>query len=260
MPLTTLTVTRYITPLREGGSVPALVEASNDGTYVMKLRGAAQGAKALLADLLGTQLARALGLPVADVVLLDLSDGIARMEGDTEIQELLRRSVGLNLGVDWLPGSVGFDPAMQRPVDALLASQVVWLDALLGNVDRTARNTNMLWWHGRLWLIDQGAALTFHHQWENVASLTPSLPGGGRHALLSRATRLPEAHAVLQPRVTRALLESLVAELPDSWLLGEPAFPDAAAHRAAYVDALWARTLAMERLTQEAQRVRTAAL
>ena len=161
----TVEATRYLTPLREGGSLPAIVEADDDGLYVLKFRGAGQGPKALIAELVAGEIGRALGLPVPEIVLMQLDPELARTEPDPEIQDLIRASGGLNLALDYLPGSLAFDP-LTMPVDSTLASAIVWFDALVGNVDRTVRNVNMLWWHRRLWLIDHGAALVFQHQWD----------------------------------------------------------------------------------------------
>src|ERR671926_1038404 len=164
--LRTVSVTRYVTPLREGGSLPAIVEADDDGLYVLKFRGAGQGLKALIAELLAGELARALGLPVPEIVFVEVAAELARTEPDPEIQDLIRASEGLNLALDYLPGSIAFDPAAEK-VEPGLASSIVWFDAYVTNVDRTARNTNMLMWHRRLWLIDHGAALYFHHNWDD---------------------------------------------------------------------------------------------
>src|SRR5215210_8973203 len=166
MELRTVKATRYVTPLREGGSLPAIVEADDDGLYVLKFRGAGQGPKALIAELLAGELARALDLPVPEIVYVEVAAELARTEPDPEIQDLIRASAGLNLALDYLPGSIAFDPAAEK-VEATLASAVVWFDAFTTNVDRTARNTNMLMWHRKLYLIDHGAALYFHHNWEN---------------------------------------------------------------------------------------------
>src|SRR3954470_12286880 len=166
MRLRTVKATRYVTPLREGGSLPAIVEADDDGLYVLKFRGAGQGPKALIAELLAGELARALRLPVPEIVFVELGEELARTEPDPEIQDLIRASAGLNLALDYLPGSITFDPAADAD-EAGLASSVVWFDAYVTNVDRTARNTNMLMWHRRLWLIDHGAALYFQHNWDN---------------------------------------------------------------------------------------------
>ena len=170
----TIEATRYLTPLREGGSLPAIVEADDDGLYVLKFHGAGQGPKALIAELVAGEIGRALGLPVPEIVFMQLDPELARTEPDPEIQDLIRASAGLNLALDYLPGSVAFDP-LTMPVDPGLSSATVWFDALVGNVDRTARNVNLLWWHRRLWLIDHGAALYFHHAWANWAeqSLSP---------------------------------------------------------------------------------------
>src|SRR5262249_28179758 len=161
---------RYVTPLREGGSLPAIVEASDSGLYVLKFRGAGQGPLALVAELLAGEIGRALGLPIPDLVKVDVDAALGRNEADPEIRDLLKASVGLNLGLDYLPGSVTFDPAADR-VEADLASEIVWFDAFVTNVDRTARNANLLWWHRKLYLIDHGAALYFHHNWPSLESM-----------------------------------------------------------------------------------------
>ena len=165
-PLRHVQTTRYITPLREGGSLPAIVDADDGFMYVLKFRGAGQGVKALVADLIGTEMARALGLKVPELVLASLDEAFGRTEPDEEIQDLLKKSIGVNLGVHYLSGSISYDPAVDK-IDPLMASKIVWLDALLMNIDRTVRNTNMLMWHRELWLIDFGASLYFHHSWDN---------------------------------------------------------------------------------------------
>jgi len=209
-----VTVTRYVTPLREGGSLPALVEADNLGTYVMKFRGAGQGPLALVAEIIAGELARRLGLRVPDLVLADLDPRIPGSEPDPEIQDLLRASEGLNLAVDFLPGSVGFDP-LGWPADPDFASRVLWFDALVQNVDRTWRNPNLLVWHRNIWLIDHGAALYFHHNWPTA---DPGRPFDAReHVLHDRATRLAEAHAELASRITEALLKEVTALVPGEW-------------------------------------------
>jgi hypothetical protein len=209
-----VTVTRYVTPLREGGSLPALVEADNLGTYVMKFRGAGQGPLALVAEIIAGELARRLGLRVPDLVLADLDPRIPGSEPDPEIQDLLRASEGLNLAVDFLPGSVGFDPlGWTAPPD--FASQVLWFDALVQNVDRTWRNPNLLVWHRDIWLIDHGAALYFHHNWPTA---DPARPFDARdHVLRGRATRLAQAHAEFAPRITETLLKEVTALVPGEW-------------------------------------------
>ena len=209
-----VTVTRYVTPLREGGSLPAIVEADNLGTYVMKFRGAGQGSLALVAEIIAGELARRLGLRVPELVLAELDPLIAASEPDPEIQDLLRASEGLNLGVDFLPGAAGFDP-LGWTAEADFASQVLWFDALIQNVDRTWRNPNLLVWHRDIWLIDHGAALYFHHNW---ARADPGKPfDASEHVLKDRATRIEEAHAALAPQVTQAVLEEAVKSVPNDW-------------------------------------------
>jgi hypothetical protein len=210
-----VSVIRYVTPLREGGSLPALVEADNLGTYVMKFRGAGQGPKALVAEIIGGELARRLGLRTPELVLGYLDPRIASSEPDPEIQDLLRASDGVNLGVDFLPGSAGFDPA-GWDVDPDFASQVLWLDALIQNVDRTWRNPNLLVWHGNIWLIDHGAALYFHHNWPTASPLAPF--DAKDHVLRNAATRLASADEALAPQITERLLEEVTSQVPGEWL------------------------------------------
>jgi hypothetical protein len=211
--------TRYVTPLREGGSLPALVEADDDGLYVLKFRGAGQGPKALVADLLVGELARALGFRVPELVLLELDPVIGRAEPDPEIQDLLLASGGLNLGVDFLPGALPFNPAAGPDPDADFAADVVWLDALVTNVDRSAQNPNLLWWHGSLWLIDHGAALYFHHDGERPAGHERRpFEQIAEHVLLPYAGPIAAADERLAPRVTRVLLEQIVALVPEEWV------------------------------------------
>jgi HipA-like kinase len=221
-----VTVIRYVTPLREGGSLPALVEADNLGTYVLKFRGAGQGPKALAAEIIGGELARRLGLRTPELVLGWLDPRIAAAEPDPEIQDLLRASSGLNVGVDFLPGSAGFDPAGWR-ADPEFASQVLWFDALIQNVDRTWRNPNLLVWHGDIWLIDHGSALYFQHNW---ATARPLAPFDARdHVLRGAATRLGAAHHALAPRLTPELLDEVLPLVPGEWL-GDGRPGDYAAH------------------------------
>jgi hypothetical protein len=215
-----VTVTRYVTPLREGGSLPALVEADDLGTYVMKFRGAGQGPLALVAEIIAGELARRLGLRVPDLVLAELDPRIPGSEPDPEIQDLLRASEGLNLGVDFLPGSAGFDP-LGWTAGEEFASQVLWFDALVHNVDRTWRNPNLLVWHRNIWLIDHGAALYFHHNWPTA---DPGRPyDASQHVLRDRATGLAEAHAALAPQITEALLKDVTALVPPQWFGGHAA-------------------------------------
>jgi hypothetical protein len=208
-------VTRYVTPLREGGSLPALVEADNLGTYVLKFRGAGQGPKALVAEIIGGELARRLALRAPELVLAYLDPRIASSEPDPEIQDLLRASDGLNVGVDFLPGSAGFDPAGWR-ADADFASRVLWLDALIQNVDRTWRNPNLLVWHGQIWLIDHGSALYFQYNWPTARPLAPF--DARDHVLRAAAIRLDDAHQALAPLITEKLLDEIIGLVPASWL------------------------------------------
>jgi hypothetical protein len=255
--LRTVTATRYVTPLKEGGSLPAIVEADDDGLYVLKFRGAGQGPKALIAELLAGEIGRALGLPVPEIVFAELDAALGRNEPDPEIQELIKASAGLNLALDYLPAALGFDPLAARTVDATLASATVWFDAYVTNVDRTARNTNMLIWHKRLWLIDHGAALYFHHTWENyLAHSRRPFTAIKDHVLLPFASALPEADATLRPRLTAAVLERIVEAIPDAWLQREPAFNDPAELRAAYLAYLRSRLDASPIFVEEALHAR----
>ena len=209
-----MTVTRYVTPLREGGSLPAIVEADNFGTYVLKFRGAGQGPLALVAEIIAGELARRLGLRVPELVLADLDPQIADTEPDPEIQDLLRASEGVNLGVDFLPGAAGFDPLGWTTPDDF-AAQLLWFDGLVQNVDRTWRNPNLLVWHRDIWLIDHGAALYFQHNWK---AADPGKPFDAReHVLNKGAAGLEQAHAALAPLVTRSVLEDVVQCVPAEW-------------------------------------------
>jgi HipA-like kinase len=211
--------TRYVTPLREGGSLPALVEADDDGLYVLKFRGAGQGPKALVAEVVVGELARQLGFPVPELVLVELDAAIGRAEPDPEIQDLLLASGGLNLGVDFLPGALPFSPAAGPAPDADFAADVVWLDALVTNVDRTAQNPNLLRWHDRLWLIDHGAALYFHHAGSDAPEHARARFEAVRdHVLLPYAASLVDADRRLVARVSGEVLERAVAGAPAEWL------------------------------------------
>ncbi|HEY0376635.1 MAG TPA: HipA family kinase [Pyrinomonadaceae bacterium] len=241
MQLRTIRATRYVTPLREGGSLPAIVEADDDGLYVLKFRGAGQGPKALIAELIVGELARALGLPVPEIVLVELDPELARTEPDPEIQDLIRASAGLNLALDYLPGAISFDPLVDRP-EAGLASSIVWLDAYTTNVDRTPRNTNMLVWHKKLYLIDHGAALFFHHDWTDYMGRSRRrFQQIKEHVLLPTASALEEADARLSAKVTPELVRDLLSLVPEEWLAAEPRFADAGEHREAYAQYLLAR-------------------
>jgi hypothetical protein len=259
--LRTVTATRYVTPLREGGSLPAVVEADDDGLYVLKFRGAGQGPRALIAELVAGELARGAGLPVPEIVFAELDPELARTEPDPEIQDLIRASAdlvagsrGLNLALDYLPGSVTFDPLAMQP-GAELASRIVWFDAFVSNLDRTARNTNMLVWHGRLWLIDHGAALYFHHDWRDVmARANAPFALIKDHVLLPFATGLEAADAWMTQRITPARIAEVVALIPDTWLEDETSFASKAAHRAAYSQFLTERLAAPRAFLEEAVR------
>lgn len=214
----TVIATRYVTPLREGGSLPAIVEADDDGMYVLKFRGAGQGAKALIAELVAGEIARAAGLPVPEIVFVQLDADLARTEPDPEIQALIRASTGLNLALDYLPGSVTFDPIADRP-DAELASSIVWFDAYVSNVDRTPRNPNILVWHRRLWLIDHGAALYFHHAWSNPLEHSHDpFPHVKDHVLLPLAGSLQGVQTKMLAVISSQLIANVVDLIPDSWL------------------------------------------
>jgi hypothetical protein len=254
--LRTVRVTRYVTPLREGGSLPAIVEADDDGMYVLKFRGAGQGVLALVAELVAGELARALGLPVPEIVFAELEADLARTEPDPELFALIRDSAGLNLALDYLPGSVMFDPVVEKPA-ADLASRIVWFDAYVSNVDRTARNPNMLMWHRRLWLIDHGASLYFHHtaRWD---------ADGGRardpfalirhHTLLGAASMLRDVDEELGARLTPAVIDRILGLIPAQWLSEEPGGD--ARPRAAYARYLLERLAAPRPFVEEAMRAR----
>jgi len=250
--------TRYVTPLREGGSLPAVVEAEDDGLYVLKFRGAGQGPKSLIAELIGGEIARTLGLRTPELVFIDLDPALGRNEPDYEIRSLITSSGGLNLALDYLPGSITFDPLVQPVINGTLASEVVWLDAFLTNVDRTARNTNMLMWHKNLWLIDHAASLFFHHTWTDYLerSTTP-FSAIKDHVLLPFASEIEKADAKAHELLSPGVIESIVNLLPDEWLTqGESPFTNANEHRAAYVNYLTTRFNASERFVKEAMHAR----
>ena len=241
MSLRTVLATRYVTPLREGGSLPAIVEADDDGMYVLKFRGAGQGAKSLIAELIAGEIARQLGLPVPEIVFVELDRELARTEPDPEIQDLIRASVGLNLALDYLPGSVTYDPVATQP-DAQLASLIVWFDAYITNVDRTPRNTNLLIWHRHLWLIDHGASLYFHHTWTNYLERSRDrFPAIKDHVLLQFASDLQAIDARITKQLTPDLIAGIVQKIPDSWLVENTPFSGISENRNAYVDYLLKR-------------------
>ncbi len=245
-----ITATAYLTPLREGGSLPGLVEADDSGTYVVKFTGAGQGAKALVAEIVVGELGRALGVRVPDLALIDVDPEIGRREPDQEVQELIGASAGTNLAVDFLPGSVGYDKSFD--LAGAVASRIVWLDAFVANVDRSARNTNLLIWHQTLWAIDHGACLRFHHAWGRPDTFAGARYDYGDHVLGGRG-HPRSVHDALAAAVTPDLLDYVLAEVPDDWLRPDPARPDPqappdpASARAAYRDYLLARLEAAER-------------
>jgi hypothetical protein len=239
--LRTVNITRYVTPLREGGSLPAIAEADDEFLYVIKFHGAGQGTKALVADLVGGELARAAGFRMPELVFANLDEAFGRTEPDEEIQDLLRASVGLNLGVHYLSGSITYDPAV-TVIDAVLASEIVWLDAFLTNVDRTARNTNMLTWHKDLWLIDHGACLYFHHNWDSwqEQALKP-FALIKNHVLLPQANELKKADAKMKSILTPAVIRTVTDLIPDSWLQSGDSEQSPAERREVYYQFLTSR-------------------
>ena len=247
---------RYVTPLREGGSLPAIVEADDEGMYVLKFRGAGQGTRALIAELIAGELARAAGLPVPELVFVLLDPEIAKTEPDPEIQDLIRSSGGLNLGLDYLPGSVMFDPVAEKP-DSDLASRIVWFDAYVTNVDRTARNANMLMWHRKLWLIDHGAALYFHHSWTNMDQRTRDpFVLIKEHILLPFANDIETADQTMTGVISEETIKRIVELVPDDWLKDSSPFITIAENRQAYVDYLARRLDEPRNFVEEAIRAR----
>jgi hypothetical protein len=249
-PPATVRATRYVAPLREGGSLPGLVEADDDGLYVLKFRGAGQGPKALVAEVIVAGLARSIGLPVPEIVFVDLDPALGRAEPDPEIQELIAASGGLNFGIDYLPGSLTFDPAAPPAPDPSLAAAVVWLDALAMNVDRTPRNPNLLVWHEQLFLIDHGAALYVHHEPGGLeAHAERPFAAIADHVLLPFASSIAAADERLAPMLDREVVEAIVATVPDDWPASD------APHRA-YVDFLERRLASPRAWVEEAERAR----
>ncbi|MFC1226011.1 HipA family kinase [Pedobacter sp. BG31] len=254
--LRTVNVTRYVTPLREGGSLPAIAEADDHFLYVLKFRGAGQGPRALIAELIGGEIARYLGLRVPELVFANLDEAFGRTEPDEEIQDLLKASVGLNLALHYLSGAITFDPTVTR-VDAKLASQIVWLDCFLTNMDRTCRNTNMLLWHKELWLIDHGAALYFHHSWQNweEQAIKPFFLVKD-HVLLPWASELESVNKEFSELLDPEKIASVINLIPDDWLEGETSFDSKTAHREAYKNFLTNRLAHSDIFLKEAQHAR----
>jgi hypothetical protein len=252
----TVNAARYVTPLREGGSLPAIIEADDDGMYVLKFRGAGQGTKALIAELIAGELARAAGLLVPELVFVNLDPEIAKTEPDPEIQDLIRASGGVNLGLDYLPGSVMFNPVADKP-DQELASKIVWFDAYVTNVDRTARNANMLMWHRRLWLIDHGAALYFHHSWTDIDQRARD-PFAliKQHILLPFAGSIEAADQTMTASIPENVIREVVALIPENWMSDGSPFNTIEENRQAYVDYLTSRLEQPRQFVEEAIRAR----
>ena len=248
----TVDVMRYIMPLREGGSLPAIVEADDGFQYVIKFRGAGQGKKALIAELIGAELARAIGLRVPEVVFMNLDDSFSKAEGDEEIQDLLKFSVGLNLGLHFLSGAITYDPLVSV-ADSLHASLVVLLDSIISNIDRTAKNTNLLNWNKELWLIDHGASLYFHHNWASWEShLDRTFPLVSEHVLLAKATQLSDAVSIIKEYLSSNRITEIIDALPEDWLIEENTPLSPAAKRQAYKQILLSRVNNVDVLAKEA--------
>jgi hypothetical protein len=255
----TVEAIRYVVPLREGGSLPAVVEGDDGVLYVMKFIGAGQGRKALIAEWLAGEIGRRLGLAIPELVLMPMSPHLGRAEPNPEIRDLLRSSRGMNLGMRYLPSAFAYNSLVLRRPDADLASAIVWFDAYVTNVDRTDRNVNMLLWRDELWLIDHGAALYFHHDWRDYLerSHTP-FAMINQHTLLHLASRLAQVDAAMRPKLDREFFAEIVNDIPSDWLIGEPFFRSEQEHRAAYVDYLSNRLAAAPIFVEEAIRARSA--
>lgn len=252
----TVNVTRYVVPLREGGSLPAIAEADDGFMYVVKFRGAGQGSKALIAELIAGEIGRALGLKIPEIVFANLDPAFGRSEPDEEIQDLLKASTGINLGLHYLSGAITFDPVTTK-VDEQLASEIVWFDSFVCNVDRTVRNTNMLTWHGELWLIDHGASLYFHHSWQSfVEQAARPFAQIKDHVLLSEATQLDSVNDRFKKILTSGLLNSIVASIPDEWLTGDPSNAPVIEKRETYLTFLKERLSNSEIFVNEANHAR----
>jgi hypothetical protein len=253
--LRTVNATRYVLPLREGGSLPAIVEADDLGLYVVKFRGAGQGALALVAELVAGEIGRALGLNVPDIVLVNIDDALGRNEPDYEIRDLIKKSAGLNLALDYLPGSTMFDRAANDKVTAEVASLAVWFDAFTQNVDRTPRNANLLMWHHKPYFIDHGAALFFHHNWATMPKKIDSpFAEIAQHILLTWASQIPSASQIAHQRLSNAVFTEILASVPDEWLKAAQAGISAEEIRSTYVDFFLRRLAASPIFEEEAIR------
>jgi hypothetical protein len=252
----TVNVIQYLQPLREGGSLPAIVKADDGFLYVLKFRGAGQGKKALISEFIGGELARAIGLKVPELVFMNLDDSFSKTEPDEEIQDLLKFSVGLNLGLHFLSSAITYDPLVSK-VDALTASKVVLLDSLISNIDRTAKNTNLLNWNNELWIIDNGACLYFHHNWETWENhLTRTFPLIKDHVLLPKATSLQKAADEIKQIIHSAVISEIVSKIPEDWLLSEGDFLNPDEMRTAYITFLNAKLVMIHELVKEAEDAR----
>lgn len=252
----TVNVTQYLQPLREGGSLPAIVKADDGFLYVLKFRGAGQGKKALISEFIGGELARAMGLKVPELVFMNLDDSFSKTEPDEEIQDLLKFSVGLNLGLHYLSSAITYDPLVSK-VDAFTASKVVILDSLISNIDRTAKNTNLLNWNDELWVIDNGASFYFHHNWQTWEShLTRTFPLIKDHVLLAKATVLEEASSAVKKLITKDVIAEIIAKIPEDWLISEGDFLNPTEMRTAYNTFLNAKLAMIDELVKEAENAR----
>ncbi len=257
MMLRTVTASRYVVPLREGGSLPAVVEADDGALYVMKFVGAGQGPKALVAEVIAGEIGRALGLNVPELVVMEMSPLLGRSEPDEEIRDLLRASAGLNLGMRFLPGAFAYNQMLRPPPAPELASAIVWFDAYVTNVDRTDRNVNLLLWQQQVWLIDHGAALYFHHDWATYHERARSpFPFVAQHTLLRFADHLPEIDTAMRAQLDDDRFRQIVDAVPGAWLANESFFTDEAAHRDAYVAYLSERLAHSSLFVEEAVRAR----
>lgn len=256
--LRTVQATRYVLPLREGGSLPAIVEADDLGLYVVKFRGAGQGILALIAELIAGGIGRALGLRVPELVFVEIDPALGRNEPDAEIRHLLRASIGLNLGIDYLPGSVTFDPAARDTASAEEASMLVWFDAFTQNVDRTPRNANLLVWHRKLYPIDHGAALFFHHDWASMETKIASpFAQIEKHVLLPWATEIEKSGVIARDKLSGGVIDAIVAQVPEEWLDTIPGDLSAAQRREAYIDFFCGRLVAAKIFEEEAINARS---
>ena len=252
----TVEVVQYIKPLREGGSLPAIVKGDDGFLYVLKFRGAGQGKKALIADFIGGELARAIGFKVPEMVFMNLDDSFSQTEPDEEIQDLLKFSVGLNLGVHFLSGAITYDPLVSK-VDALMASKLVLLDSIISNIDRTAKNPNLLLWHNELWVIDNGASFYFHHNWDTWKNhLTKTFPLIKDHVLLSQATQLDKATEEILNTLDVDTIKNILSKIPDDWLMNESDALSITEMRDAYFEYIQAKFAMVKQLVKEAKDAR----